>query len=87
MTTRKTTKSRDRDDQPLELPEFGTRTKTIQVVTDNGEATKLVTMLLVRCPREDCHLEHMVARSKWLKAKHKSRACPYCFKTALVPGR
>lgn len=84
MAARKTT---NREDEPFELPEFGTRLKTIQVVTDNGSATKLVDMLLVRCPREECGLEHMVAKTKWLKAKHRCRACPYCFKTAMVPGR
>lgn len=70
-------------DEPFMLPEFGHRTK---LVTVEGNA-KAVRVLLVRCPREDCGQEHMVAKKAWLASTFRCRACPYCFKTAMVPGR
>lgn len=43
----------------------------------------------LQCPRHDCKGEFAVERKKFKECNGEivTRACPYCFRVSLIPGR
>lgn len=46
----------------------------------------------LQCPRKDCGEEFIVNKEAWKEGRgyaphHNTRACPYCFRASVIPGR
>lgn len=57
--------------------------KPYVIITNNKEKGTAT----LQCPRKDCEGKFQVVVEDFKRLPDKTRPCPYCFRTSLVPGR